>query len=237
MDSRRRDDLEKLNALVDGEMAPNERAAIAARLAVERDLASAHATLARLKAAATEMAEDCPPIILRRPRWLAARRLAAAIAACIALVVAGALLVREARQADKWPIAGTPEGPMQVTMASLPAGTTIPRLDVAGLKLVNLAFNPGHVPLFTATYLGPHGCRLDLNGWPVGADGPSLSGTSMHRWVAGDLVYELTAHGMPKWRFQLIAGGAEQQTRLGSDPGSVQNRLREADRGAPPCLG
>ena len=50
-------DLLLLNALVDGELAPQDRAAIAARLAVDRDLARAYATLARLKASIGELAE------------------------------------------------------------------------------------------------------------------------------------------------------------------------------------
>lgn len=230
-------DLEKLNALVDGELAPTERAEIAARLAVERDLASAYATLARLKAVTVEAAEHYPTIALRRPRQVLVRWHAAAIAACIALVVGGVLLVKQAWLAEELRVTGTAEGPTEITLASLPAGTTIPRLDTAGLKLINLAFNPGNVPLFTAAYRGPHGCRLDLRGWPAGADAPPAFGSSLHRWVVGTLVYELTAHGMPDWRFRLIADAAEQQTRAGSDPGRIDRRLREADRGTPPCLG
>ena len=176
-------------------------------------------------------------IVLRRPCWPTVRRNAAAIASCIGLVVGGILLVKQARLAEEVPIARTAEGPTEITLASLPAGTTIPRLDTAGLKLINLAFDPGPVPLFTATYRGPHGCRLDLRGWPVGADAPPASGSSLHRWVAGPLVYELIAHGMPDSRFRLIADAAEQQTQAGSDPNRIDRRLREADRGAPPCLG
>jgi hypothetical protein len=237
MDNGRTYDLETLNALVDGELAPTERAAIAARLAVERDLASAYATLARLKAVTAEAAEDCPTIVLRRPRRLTIRRHAAAVAACIGLVIGGVLLAKQTWLAEELPIAGTAEGSTEITLASLPAGTMIPRLDIAGLKLISLAFSPGSVPLFTATYHGPHGCRLDLRGWPVGADAPPASGSSRHRWVVGTLVYELTAHGMPDWRFRLIADAAEQQTRAVSDPDRIDRRLREADRGAPPCLG
>lgn len=235
MDDERTYDLERLNALVDGELAPTERAEIAARLAVERDLASAYATLARLKAATAETAEDFPTIVLRRPRRVIRR--AAAVAACIALVVGGGLLVHQAWLGEEIRVTGTAEGPTEITLASLPAGTMIPRLDTAGLKLVNLAFNPGSVPLLTATYRGPHGCRLDLRSWPAGADAPPLSGTGLHRWVAGTLVYELTAHGMPDWRFRVIADSAEQQTRSGADPARIDRRLRLASRGAAPCLG
>lgn len=237
MDSGRTYDLERLNALLDGELTPSERAEIAARLAVDRDLASAYATLALLKAATAETVEGCPTIVLRRPWWVTARRRIAAIAACIVLVVGGVVLVKQGWLADESPVAGAAEGPTEITLASLPAGTTIPRLDTAGLKLINLAVNQDGVPLLTATYRGPHGCRLDLRVWPVGADAPAVSGTGLQRWVVGALVYELTAHGMPDWRFKLIADGAEQQTRAGADPGRIDRRLRQASRGAASCLG
>lgn len=236
MDSERNSDLDRLNALVDGELAPVERAEIAARLAVDRELAAAYATLAQIKAAVAATAEDCPAIELRRPRWTATRRRAAALAACAVLVIGvGLFTAPDWFARDGAP--ATAEGPTAITLASLPAGTTIPRLDTAGLKLIGLVLNPGSVPLFTASYRGPHGCRLDLRAWPVGADAPAVSGSSLRHWVVGDLVYELAAHGMPAWRFAVIADGAEQQTRVGADPERVDRRLREANRGAPPCLG
>ena len=57
---------------------------------------------------------------------------------------------------------------------------------------------------------------------------PALSGTDRYSWTTGDLVYELVAHGMPKSRFAIIAGAAEQQTRAGSDHDRIDRRLREA---------
>lgn len=239
MADARTSDFEKLNALVDGELAPAERAELAARLAVDRELAAAHATLAHLKAAVAETAEDCPAFTIarpsRRPVW---RRHAAAIAACLVLAAGAGLLALRGEWFDsESSLTSTAEGPTAITLASLPAGTTVPRLDAAGLKLIGLAFHPGSVPLFTASYRGPHGCRLDLRAWPVGATAMKGDGSSLRQWVAGDLVYELTAHGMPAWRFEIIADGAEQQTRAGVDPARVDRRLREANRGAPPCLG
>lgn len=238
MADERTSNFEKLNALVDGELPPVERAAIAARLAVDRELASAYATLAQLKAAVAETAADCSAIAVPTPRWPVLRRYRFAFAACAVLAIGAALFAAT----DAWfdgEGAPTPtaEGPTAITLASLPAGTTIPRLDTAGLKLIALAFNPGGVPLFTASYRGPHGCRLDLRAWRVGAVAAAASGTSIRQWVVGDLTYELVAHGMPGWRFQIISEGAEQQTRIGADPDRVDRRLREANRGAPPCLG
>jgi hypothetical protein len=239
MADARTSEFEKLNALVDGELAPAERAELAARLAIDRDLASAHATLAQLKAAVAETVEACPTITIARPPHQPAwRRYAPAIAACLVLAAAAGLFAVTGRMFDDDSAqSATAEGPTAITLASLPAGTTVPRLDTAGLKLIELAFHPGSVPLFTASYRGPHGCRLDLRAWPVGARAMQAEGSSLRQWVAGGLVYELAAHGMPAWRFEIIADGAEQQTRVGADPARVDRRLREADRGAPPCLG
>jgi hypothetical protein len=232
---RRQQDLLRLNALVDGELAPAERAELAARLADERDLAHAYATLARLKAVIGDGADEAPEILLpskRRRGWPRVAACAAALAAVLALALFAADRYR-ARDA-----AGPNEAPTAITLASLPAGTTIPQLDTAGLKLVSLDLNPGQVPIFTARYRGPHGCRLDLRAWPVGGEPPPpLEGTSHHRWTVGDLTYELVAHGMPVWRFDIIADASELQTRLNVDHQRINRRLRQAEYGAPPCAG
>lgn len=230
------DDLLRLNALVDGELDPAERAEIAARLAVERDLARTYAVLAQLKATIAESADAPAPFVLptaRRPRARTFMAAAAGLVTAIGLgiIVARSLLPIASPDEDK------AEGPTAITLASLPAGTYLPRLDTAGLKLIGLAINPGGVPLISASYRGPHGCRLDLRAWPTGTEGPPHSGTSKRTWTAGGLTYELVAHGMPTWRFGIIADGAEQQTQLSADPDRVDRRLREANNGAPPCVG
>ena len=242
MDSEQRHrDLLLLNALVDGELPPAERAELAARLAHVRDLAHAYATLARLKAVIAEEVGDAPLIVLpptKRRAWLAAwppawPRVAAAVGFAAMLAVAwfaaGDLGARNNEPPN--------EAPTAITLASLPAGTTIPRLETAGLKLVSLDLNPGQVPIFTARYRGPHGCRLDLRAWPVGVPAPPLAGTSHYRWTIGDLTYELVAHGMPVWRFNIIADASELQTRLNADHNRINRRLRQAESGAPPCAG
>ncbi len=239
MDSEQRhQDLLRLNALVDGELPPAERADLAARLATDRDLARAYAALAQLKAAIAEEVNDAPAIALppaKRRAWLPAwPRLAAAglgLAAMltVAMFAANDFIARDAEPPN--------EAPTAITLASLPAGTSIPRLETAGLKLVSLDLNPGHVPLFTARYRGPHGCRLDLRAWPVGEPAAPLSGSSRYRWTVGNLTYELVAHGMPVWRFNIIADASELQTRLNADHNRINRRLREARTGAPPCAG
>ena len=227
-------DLLRLNALVDGELRPGERAELAGRLAVERNLAKAYAVLARLKATIGEGADEMPQIALPPTRARSGWRSMAAVAACavaaIAIGLFGANKLVSEREA---PI----ESPTAITLASLPAGTTVPRLDTAGLKLVSLAIEPGHVPIFTATYRGPHGCRLDLRAWPTGSAAPAIAGTSHYTWTAGALTYELVAHGMPAWRFDIIADASELQTRLNIDHQRINQRLRQAEIGAPPCAG
>jgi hypothetical protein len=234
------DDLTLLNALVDGELQPAQRARLAARLAVERDLAWAYATLARLKATIGETAAgdaaDAPVFSLppvKKTVWPRVGVGAMGLAAMLAL----GLFIKAELPFESEQAATPAEGPTAITLASLPAGTTLPRLDTAGLKLIGLAIEPGKVPLFTATYRGPHGCRLDLRAWPAGAVAPALSGTDRYSWTIGDLIYELVAHGMPKSRFAIIAGAAEQQTRAGSDHDRIDRRLREANTAPPPCVG
>ena len=230
-------DLEKLNALVDGELPPGERAALAGRLASDRDLARAFATLARLKAVIGESAAapgDCPAFELpRRKPSHRFRNVTIGAGVAAALVVAVLMAVPRPVETE----APSAEGPTAITLASLPEGTTVPRLDTAGLKLTGLVLEPGQVPLVSATYRGPHGCRLELRAWPVGATPPEAAGSEHHRWRAGNLVYELTAHGMPKARFALIAGAAEGQTAANADHQRIGRQLREASQGAPPCAG
>jgi hypothetical protein len=232
----RNDDLAQLNALVDGELAPSEHAAMAARLATDRDLARVHATLARLKASAGELAESQPEISLpaarRGMRPLVFGAVGCAMA--VALVLIGANTWLQQRS----PADTVDTGPTQITLAALPGHTTVPHLESGGLKLMGVAIEThDSQPLVIATYRGPHGCRLDLRAWPVGAVMPASVGTSRYGWAIGDIAYELVAHGMPDWRFAILANVAERQTRQLGDPQRNEQRLRQAAIGAPPCLG
>jgi anti-sigma factor RsiW len=229
-------DLLLLNALVDGELGPQDRAALAARLAVERDLARAYATLARLKATIGESASDAPAFVLPPAKRPARGRMIACAAAIVAFFGVGLVIAWDLRPAQDQ--AAAVAEPTAITLASLPAGATLPRLDTAGLKLIGLAIDAGTGPVLAASYRGPHGCRLELRAWASGAEAPPASaGAQSRRWQAGGLTYELMAHGMPDWRFAIIASAAEDQTRTGSDHDRIDRRLREASIGAPPCLG
>jgi hypothetical protein len=125
-----------------------------------------------------------------------------------------------------------------VTLAALPGNPVIPRLDAAGLVLEDVKVErAGEVHLLLASYRGPHGCRLDLRVSPAGSAVPVGAGSSRHGWDVGALAYELVAHGMPGWRFAIIADAAEQETRAGRTPDAARRRLREARALAPPCTG
>ena len=223
-------DFERVNALVDGELSAGERADIAARMAHDRSLVRVHATLAHLKASIGEIADEAPapPLALRVKRsW----RLRTAVGGAAALVGVALLFANYDVLPDKNGVPAHARDAM-ITLAGLPAKPMIPDLAAAGLKLSDVDVDrSGLLRILAATYLGRHGCRLDLRVWPSGADVPPKIGTSRRVWTSGELTYELIAHGMPGWRFTLIAESAEQETR-GSGAG---HRLREARTGAPPC--
>ena len=125
-----------------------------------------------------------------------------------------------------------------VTLAALPANPVIPHLDMGGLTLEDVKIDrAGDVRLLVASYRGPHGCLLDLRVSPAGFAVPAGVGSSRHTWEVGPLAYELVAHGMPGWRFAVIADAAERETRDGRAPDAVRRRLREARAVAPPCAG
>jgi anti-sigma factor RsiW len=231
-DPQRNEDVLRINALVDGELTAAERAALAARLAADRDLARVHATLASLKACVFATADDAPVPKLpaassRRRTWLAWG--GAAAAALIAFTVAFELA----------PYGDTPSEVSRtvVQLASFPADPVVPDLAVAGLKLSGIATGAtGGVPTVTATYQGPRGCRLVLRVYPDGAAVAPAGGTRRSAWSVGTLAYELTAFGMPAERFAAVAAAAEQATRDSSAPFDSR-RLRQASRSAPPCVG
>lgn len=229
------DVVERLNALIDGELPPAEHAALADRIAAGRDLAQAHATLARLKACIVEYAEATPVagIALARPksRMFPALGFAAAAAAALLAVF---VWVREPQ----------PEQPLNAEMAplivraALPLAPVIPDLANAGLKMVGGEVErSGDTPVLVAAYRGPRGCRLELRVSPASATVPPTVGTSRQSWIAGDLAYELVAFGMPAGRFRVVAEAAEAATRAGLMPADSSGRLREASLKAPPCLG
>lgn len=231
-------DIQRLNAFVDGELSPSERAQVAARIATDRDFARAHATLARLKACIGEAAVATDPTVVftikqKKRRGLAVDLGLSALAACTAIVIYAGFTFKMSDE----------PGPLKardaiVSLVALPATPVIPALDLAGLAVEDVkADRAGDAGLLVVLYHGLHGCRLDLKVWARWNAVTPSSGTSRHSWEVGDLAYELVAHGMPGWRFALIAEAAERETRGGLGPGGAGRRLREARASAPPCAG
>lgn len=226
------DSLLTLNALVDGELPPAARAAAAARLASDPGFAHAHAVLARLKANVADTDGEVPDVVLPR-----ARRSIWRPAALIGLAGLAALGVGWA----SWP---EPEGvssePLRVAATSVgfPVRPAIPDLEGAGLKLVDVAFDPASgAPAVTATYRGPRGCRLELVARPASAAAMAQRGPDRYGWRVGDIAYQLAAFGMPEARFAIIASAAERATRGGLPPGPGDRPLREARVASAPCTG
>jgi hypothetical protein len=164
-----------------------------------------------------------------------ALRIGVAGLAAVAFGLVGLIAAQFGAERKSVPLAGQEA---VVTLAALPANPVIPHLDVAGLVLEDVKVeHAGDVRLVLASYRGPHGCRLDLRVSPAGSALPVGAGSSRHGWEVGALAYELVAHGMPGWRFAIIAEAAEQETRAGTAPDAARRRLREARASAPPCTG
>jgi anti-sigma factor RsiW len=235
MAADRTDDLEALNAFVDGELPPDEHARIAARIAAEPGLARAHATLAQLRAGIADYATAAEPPVLavqpNRMRWPVA-----AAAAMVALFAGlGLVQLHVTGSTSTVPLAGT--GDAAVQAVSLGGKPMIPDLSTAGLTLIRVDRGADRLrDHLVAVYTGPRGCRLELHVRPLGSE-PIAAPQSTHRheWVDGAAVYELLAFGMPQKRFAIVAEAAEGQTRALSGPD--QHRLREARQSAPPCVG
>lgn len=235
-DRKSSDVLERLNALIDGELPPSEHAALAAELALRPDLAHAHATLAQLKAGVVESAAQSAvsDIVLPKPKPRLARpMLAAAVAAaCMLIAVVAYQAAREPASVQSADVAAL------VTRVALPDAPVIPDLSNAGLKLVGGEVERiGGTAVLVAAYRGPRGCRLELRVWPVHVPMPPTVGTSRMAWATGDLAYELVAFGMPASRFAAVVSAAEAATRAGRMPHDADRRLREASLAAPPCAG
>lgn len=237
-DRKNGDALERLNALIDGELPPAEHAALADSIAAGRDLAQAHATLARLKACIVASAEQAPAggidisgvDVKRRPRPLVGWAAAAAAAVLLGLVTF---------YPDQEP-EETPRRDMAsfVTLAALPVAPVIPDLTNAGLTLVGGEVERfGKASVLVAAYRGPRGCRLELRVHDTSVPMAPTGGTSRAAWTVDDLTYELVAFGMPAGRFDTVSSAAEAATRAGVMPGSAATRLREASLQALPCTG
>ncbi len=236
-DRKNGDAVQRLNALIDGELPPAEHAALADSIAAGRDLAQAHATLARLKACIVDSAEQAPASGIDISGGRPKRRtppLAGWAAAAAAIFLLGIVTFYPHSQPDQ---VSRPDIAPFVTLAALPVAPVIPDLTHAGLTLVGGEVERlGDASVLVAAYRGPRGCRLELRVRPALVAMAPTGGTSRAAWTVADLAYELVAFGMPAGRFDAVAAAAQAATRRGEQR-DMETRLREASLQAPPCTG
>lgn len=232
---------DQLSAYVDGELAADEAAAVAAAIAADSDLAARVASLTQLKAktAATATAWDSasPPAVLARGHGISGGGRIwrpALLAASLTLAVAlGAMLLI--------PSQGQQVGPLQVALdlhrnwIAAPAGsartdnvaaaaalTAIPDLSAAGLTLSHVVMPAtraaeGQGVLFA--FRGPRGCRVSL--WV--SDAPrdftvepvrqEFDGLVGFVWRVERKGYALIARDMDPQRFATLASAVARITR------------------------
>ena len=240
VDPTKQDDLQRLNALIDGELPPAEHAALAARIAGSRELAQAHATLARLKACLAEgLGREVPaprlhPVLIARRQRSFGRAATGVVAALLAAAIFVPLFDPLGWQARDEEPSVRPEA--AIVLAALPVRPIIPELTVGGLTLAGTEVEKvAGAPVLVAAYRGPRGCRLELRVHSAAHSIPPTAGTSRRGWTVGALQYELAAFGMPANRFAAVADVAQAATRAGQPPEPTVTRMREARRAAPPC--
>ncbi len=195
---------ERLNAYVDGELAPHERAEVAGEIAGRPDIASEVAALTRLKAALGDTLEplawnDVAPATEAGWRGLPWRRIAAGVVVALGLAAAAATipwpadertawLERPVAAHDAWVASGTREladggaGPLLVGFATLGNGAEIPDLSAAKLTVTGVRFRPAEgdlSPAMHVAYAGTRGCRVSL--WITFSPPDLDAALSLHR--------------------------------------------------------
>jgi anti-sigma factor RsiW len=235
MEAERKPDEILLNAMVDGELAPAEHAAAAARLAGDREFARAYATLTSLKAGIAEIAEDRDLDIRLSPPASRQRIAAIGISMALAAAVTIAAFMPMFVPGPEMPSAIAPA--KDVVAVSFAVDPVIPDLSPAGLQLARTVVSAiaGRQAL-VATYIGPRGCRLELWVSNASASANSANGTDRRSWHVGGLAYELIAYGMPTARFEKVAEAAERATRATVLPEDIDQRLIEARVSTAPCV-
>lgn len=249
---------ERLNAYVDGELAPADAAAVASAVAQDPGLASRVATLARLKANVTGLPQAGPPPFAIPERGMetrgTARRLAA-IAATIALIAgmgsaiwfasSGARDMSATLMAHRPWLAGG-EAPATAALSMELAGArsgALPDLSAASLRLVRLDVKPEparKVEVF-AGYEGPNGCRVGLWVSPEASTNAvepvrsEKNGISIRAWRSGDLGYAMVGIGIDEARLDLIAALAAKSLRNDGPASQQVAALNESRAKGRPC--
>lgn len=204
-------DREELSALVDGELAPERLAAVAAWIAEDNEAARSFATLAALKArtTATLRTDDLPS-----PRRSEREARTCAVLALVAVLGVSLVLARSTREAPQG-VESRPQSDAQTQSALSTAELQIPNLDAANLRLERVSLAPDNRPTRAdAFYIGERGCRVRLTIAERGAPEDTLPATSqVARWTVGAFAYRLTSEQLDTERFAATVALAEAGSR------------------------
>lgn len=240
---------EQLNAFADGELAPADQRAVAARLAASLKAAETLRGIVRLKQELQALpAEDTPPMpALARPpqsRWRGVAAIAAAL--LLATTVAFAPMLMRTETSEAFLATSLAAHERFATATPLQSGAPITPATIS--PVANELIRLGLQPVWQASsatgqarigFIGTRGCRLSLHASPraEAISLPEQAGTAMAGWHAGSNSYLLIATGMPSARFEMIAGFIKALT---TQPAEAVAPLRSAMqndwRTGQPCL-
>jgi len=257
----RQQDIEQLNAFVDGELDIEARAEVTARASKDPAYARELAALSRLKATLGESVPVPDIAVPAQPARHGFGWTAKAIAASLLLVFTAGIgwiaydnrpapapqisldwLIKAHRAWSPRPPVNPGTVPARLTAAAL--HPTVPDLSTNGLDIAYAGewkAPDGEKALVTG-YLGSRGCRLTLLvhrsekaplANPVTLETGSLRASL---WQAGLLRYALVAEGMASNRFRLIADTVRRATfeRLPFDR-KTRSALAQNRAASPPC--
>lgn len=257
----RKQDLERINAFVDGELDPAARAEVIREAADDEAFARELIAHERLKATVADTV-DMPDLEL--PAAPRRRRIApalASIAASLVLLITGAIgwMVYDGRNAGtgdlaldraieahrSWTANSSRGGAIAlVRPASSTINAYVPDLSSNGLNINHVSERraPGEDRLLVVGYLGSRGCRVTLlariapvepQAQPVYLE---IGPVRAYSWRAGRLAYRMLAEGMATRRFRLIAASVRKASlnHLPLDP-DTRLALAQSRAQSPPC--
>jgi anti-sigma factor RsiW len=239
---------DKLNAFADGELAPAEQRALAARLATSPEAAETLRGIVRLKQELQGLpAGDAPPLpsfpAASRPVWRRVAAIAAVLVIAATVALTPVLLRQDASEsflaaslAAHEQFAIVPPQPT-ATVAPAAAGPVTSELARLGLQPVwQVTSATGQIRV---GFIGLRGCRLSLHVSPhVEPTPPSdQSARTLAGWNAGGHGYLLIASEMPPARFEIIADFLKALTSGPADKvAPLRTALLNDWRSAQPCL-
>ncbi|WP_315918172.1 hypothetical protein [Mesorhizobium sp. SP-1A] len=247
-------DLEMLNAYVDGELSPDARSLLEARIASEAALAHRVETLRRMKRQVAGMGSEFVVMQALRAGTRPRPVTIAAAAAVLCLVFLGGWLGAVAFDGRARSPAGDEvaqalalhdDWSARILDASAPAldirSFEAPQLGAAGLSLVSLrsdAMLEGR-PAVQAGYAGRHGCRLSLFRMAGSGDPRTLrvvndGDVRSAAWADASFRYVVVARRLDIARFAALADALHSMTSHMGQPSS-QQVVAELEGAHQPC--